>query len=81
MSASCTLVVLGCWSIFCYTDCMGLEMLTCLEGFAGRANLVSACSSSISLYPPVTVLFRFKHCKSSSDLVGTFGGASVRISA
>ena len=56
-------------------------MLTCLGGFAGRACLLSACSSSISLYPPVTVLFRFKYSISSSDLVGTCGGASVRISA
>ena len=44
-------------------------MLTCLEGFAGRAYLVSACSNSISLYPPVTVLFRFKYWQQCQKLV------------
>ena len=57
---------------------VGSESVTCLGGFAGRVCLLSSGSSSISLYPIVRGLFRFTR---SSDLLATFGGASVCASA
>ena len=54
------------------------EGVTCLGGFAGRVCLLLSGSSSISLYPIVRGLFRLAR---SSDLLGTFGGASVCIPA